>query len=124
MSVDDRNVVDGIGVEKTTSIVALTLSDHRTWGDTQHLHALQDKLNDYFRFIESGQLLQSYPLAVGKTLRIDVVCQFAPDDSGIRLLKMAREVAESAGWSLSWVVLDDAQQAIQGDGPASGGSAP
>ena len=111
MSVDDRNVVDGIGVEKGSAVVVLTVSDHRTWNDHDHLVALQDKLNDYFGFIESGQLLESYTDAVGRKVRIDVVCKFLPDSNGQRLLLKARQVVETAGCSLSWSVLDDVQPA-------------
>jgi len=106
MSVDDRNVVDGIGVEKQSPIVVLTISDHRIWGDRDHLQALQNKINDYFGFIESGQLLESYPNAAEKKIRIDVICQYSPDTDGEQLLLKANQVAESVGWSVSWLVLD------------------
>lgn len=109
MSVDDRNVVDAIGVEKGSAIVVLTVSDHRAWGDRDHLVALQDKLNDYFGFVESGQLIESYPDALDRKIRIDVVCKYPPDSDGERLLFQARQVVEAAGWSLSWFVLDDVQ---------------
>ena len=109
MSVDDRNVVDGIGVENGSAVAVLTVSDHRVWGDHDHLVALQNKLNDYFGFIESGQLLESYPDAADRNVRIDIICKHAPDLSGERLLHQARQVVEAAGWSLSWFVLDDVQ---------------
>jgi hypothetical protein len=109
MSVDDRNLIDGIGIEKGSAIVVLTVSDHRVWGDPEHLMALQNKLNDYFGFIESGQLLESYPDAVGRKVRIDIVCKYVPDPKGERFLQQARQVVEAAGWLLSWFVFDDVQ---------------
>ena len=117
MSVDDRNVIDVIGIDRVSAEAVLTISDHRHWGNNEHLSALQDKLNDYFGFIESGQLIESYPEAVGKEIRINVVCKFKPDQSGDQLLHKARQVVQAAGWSLSWSVLNDVQPGIQRDGP-------
>ena len=115
MSIDDRDVVDGLGVEKDGRTAVLTISDHRPWNDHDHLVALQDKLNDYFGFIESGQIFAAYPDARGREIRIDVICQFPPCEKGERLLMQARQVAESAGWSVSWFVPDFAQPSVPAD---------
>jgi hypothetical protein len=105
MPVDNPDVVDAIGIERDSGIVALTISDHLEWDDdNQHLLALQEKINRYFAFIESGEVLESYPQAVGKPLRIDVVCKYTPSESGERFLAAARQVIEQAGWSFSWRV--------------------
>lgn len=105
MSIDARNVVDFISVEKDRRTVVLTISDHRPWNDEAHLLALQDKLNDYFGFIETGQIYEAYPDARGREIRIDIACKFPPCATGVHFLTQARQIAESAGWSISWSVL-------------------
>jgi hypothetical protein len=115
MTVDDRNVVDSIGIEKEGGTVVLTICDHRVWGDHSHLVALQNKLNDYFGFIESGQIYEACPDANGRSIRLDIACQFSPSIEGQRLLTQARQVAESTGWSLSWFVPDFAQPSVLAD---------
>src|SRR4051812_26356010 len=104
MAVDNPDVVDAIGIERASGVVALTISDHLEWGDdNQHLLALQEKINRYLAFIESGEVFESYPQSVGKPLRIDVVCKYPPSESGKQFLAAARKVIEQAGWSLSWL---------------------
>lgn len=65
MALDKTHVVDAAGVEKDTGCVVLTIADDWSWDDQKkHLLALQEKLNAYFNFIESGEMLESYPDAV------------------------------------------------------------
>lgn len=63
MSVDQINVVDFIGVDNSTGHVVLTITDHIEWidGDSEHLLLLQEKLNTYLSFVESGEILETYP---------------------------------------------------------------
>lgn len=104
MSVDNPKVVDAVGIETKSGSVVLTILDSLEWGTTDHLRSLQEKLNTYFGFIESGELESEYAHAKGRTVRIDVVCRFQPDADAMELLKQARTVAETAGWVLSWNV--------------------
>ena len=77
MSIDQTNVVDAIGVDNATGDVVLTIADHLEWtgSDNEHLLLLQEKLNTYLSFVESGELLEAYPDAKGRTVLIDVVCK-------------------------------------------------
>lgn len=40
---------------------------------------LQNKLNSYLAFVESGEIFDSYPNANGKQIKLDVLCQHEPD---------------------------------------------
>src|SRR5260370_34389724 len=105
MAVDNPDVIDAIGIERASGVVALTISDHLEWDEAnQHLLTLQEKINRYLAFIESGELLASYPKAVGRQVRIDVVCKYQPPEMATRFLDQARKLIEQAGWSLSWRV--------------------
>jgi hypothetical protein len=60
MSVNQTDTIDIIGTTPGGK-VALTISDHHFWDEPLHLQLLQDKINAYLQFIESGQILDDYP---------------------------------------------------------------
>ena len=61
MSILDKNKIDGIGKSKTENKIALMIADHLDWeNELQHLTLLQEKINDYISFIESGQIYNIY----------------------------------------------------------------
>ena len=82
MAVDEPGVIDLIGVKGSGEVV-LTVSDHLEWDERgEHLLMLQEKLNRYLAFIESSELIEQYPDAVGRPVRIDVCCKYAPTNDG------------------------------------------
>ena len=86
--------------------VILAISDHLEWdAANEHLLQLQEKINRYLAFIEGGELLEKYPAAVGRKVRIEVVCKYAPSPDGKRFLDRARATMEGAGFLFSWRVL-------------------
>jgi hypothetical protein len=94
MSLDNSSVVDAVGIEKADGSVVLSIIDSWGWEDeSYHLEALQEKLNAYFGFVESGQIYESYPDAVGKALRIDVIGRYPIPTVGIAFLEKASAVA-------------------------------
>lgn len=70
MSLDKVAQIDAAGIDRNSGSVVLTIADYWDWA---HLLALQAKLNAYFRFIESGQILKSYPEAHGRTVTIEAI---------------------------------------------------
>jgi hypothetical protein len=109
MTVEDRTTVDAIGVEIASGDVVLTISDHLSWDDEQdHLRALQEKLNLYLAFIESGELLTTYPQATGRHPRIDVVFRVQPSNGALRFLETVRQSTASAEIGFGWRTFSDA----------------
>jgi hypothetical protein len=105
MSVDQPKVIDFIGVDKESGDSVLTISDHLDWSNSrEHQMILQDKINSYLAFIESGEVFESYPDSKGRPLVIQVVFKYKPDHEGQQFLARAREVIESAGFSLRYKV--------------------
>ena len=105
MAIDNPDVVDAIGLEQVSGIVALTISDHLEWDEAgEHLRMLQAKIDQYLGFIETGELLDSYPTCVGKPVRIDVLCKYQPSDAVSKYLEDARRVVEEYGVSFAWSV--------------------
>jgi hypothetical protein len=108
MSLEQTDVIDYISVGKKTGVVNLTLVDPMDWTDeNRHLTLLQDKLNAYLRFIESGEIEQSYPAAVGRKRSINVVAQFEPSKEGFRLLGLVRNAIEGAGFGFKFDLRPD-----------------
>lgn len=103
MSVDQTGVVDAVGVDNTTGQVVLTISDHLEW-DNEHLLLLQEKLNTYLSFVESGEILDSYPNAKGREVLINVVCKYPPNESAKSFLSQVTGIVEGAGMKFDWRV--------------------
>lgn len=63
MSVVDLDKVDAIGQQDDDkSIVGMMLTDHLDWEqEYEHLMLLQEKINNYLGFIQSGQAQKMYP---------------------------------------------------------------
>jgi hypothetical protein len=94
MSLDNLEVVDTVGTESDSGTIVLTIFDAWDWDNQRrHLLALQTKLNAYFGFVESGQIYEAYPSAVGRALRIDVIFRYPAPDIALTLLEKAATVA-------------------------------
>jgi hypothetical protein len=101
VSVEQFDVVDVVSIDKTTGHVILTISDHLDWSNSiAHQIALQTKFNKYLSFVESGEILERYPDAEGRPVAIKVVFKHKPDEEGWQFLARAKEVIESAGFTL------------------------
>ena len=99
MAVDDSGVVDIISIDPHGNVV-LTVSDHLDWTDSiSHQQTLQVKLNRYLAFVESGEILEQYPKAIGKSVIIEVVTQHDPGASGMEFLDRAAEIIANAGFT-------------------------
>jgi hypothetical protein len=106
MSLDNIEMVDSVGTSIADGTVILSIIDGWDWNDHEkHLNALQNKLNAYFNFIESGQIYESYPEAEGQALRIDIICKFPIPDEGIVFLEKATVVAKELNVDLSKTIL-------------------
>ena len=63
MSIENTNVIDAIGTDDKKSTITLLATDHLEWGDNddKHMLLLQEKINSYLRFYESGEVFEHYP---------------------------------------------------------------
>ena len=104
MSIEESQIVDIISAAKDDSSVTLTATDHLEWGDKEHLFMIQEKLNSYLAFVESGEIFESYPDANGKEIKIDIVCKYHPDEEGVKFLGLCQEAMENAGFSFCFKV--------------------
>lgn len=101
MSIEQTDVVDIISTDRMTGHVVLTISDHLDWSDSMaHQLLLQSKLNRYLAFVESGEILRSYPDAKERSIEFKIVFQFPPDDGGHAFLEKVKPIVEAAGYKL------------------------
>jgi hypothetical protein len=102
MAVDQMDVVDFVS-ESADGVCNLTVSDHLEWeGNDEHVLVLQDKLNRYLAFVESGELPQRFPNMAGKRVVIDVRFMYPPSQFGLEFLKRAKQCIEGAGFGFEY----------------------
>ena len=98
MSIDQRKVIDFVSMGGSDGRCVLTISDHLAWDDPEHLAQLQDKLNDYLAFVESGEIYERFPKARECDLEIEVFCkQMPPADDPLPFLEHAAKKIRGAG---------------------------
>lgn len=106
MSIDQPRAVDFCGISKADGCCVLMISDHREWNDWEHLLALQEKLNNYLAFIESGEIYEARPEARELAIEISIRCRFTPEgEDDFSFLRLARDAIRRAGFRFS-VILD------------------
>lgn len=113
MSIAETKVIDIIVVpEWEPDNVVLVITDHLPWGDKaeqgEHLLLLQEKINTYIAFIESGELLESYPPGKGKNPKIRINGLYVLPEQGEFFIDRVAEVLKGAGIAIEFVLKDDA----------------
>lgn len=94
MSLDRINEVDAIGIDRASGTAVLTIVDSWNWLEEHtHLVALQEKIEAYFAFIESGDVFVLYPKAVNRKLAIEIVTRYPLTEAAKSLLLRAAESA-------------------------------
>ena len=106
MSVEQIEKIDFISTSPDSKGVTLTISDHLSWEEIDHLEILQNKLNSYLHFIESGQLFVSYPNARNKELAIMVYLKFKPNSKALTFLNQSKKIIVKEGIEFEWMQLD------------------
>lgn len=101
MALSDTNTIDTIGTMRDSGEVILTLIDEQDWvNEEDHLVLLQDKINAYIRFVESGEVFESYPDARGRNVVIEIVGKCPLVDAAEAFVKRATEILQEANLEL------------------------
>ncbi len=101
MALSKTHIIDAVGICKKTGDVVLSLMDEEDWDDDGgHLSLLQDKLANYLRFIESGDMHKAYPKAQGRAARIEIRGRCHPSEAGRSFLNETAERIEAKGIEL------------------------
>ncbi|WP_233842457.1 DUF6572 domain-containing protein [Dyella sp. 2HG41-7] len=110
MSVEESNIVDAI-LTDSEGFVILAISDHLSWSDDprKHMWLLQEKINGYLVFLESDEILESYPDYRGRSAKIRVVGKYPlSGDASAFYMKMSPIILE-AGFGLEFRLLAEGE---------------
>ena len=100
MTIEQLDKLDIIGTDDSN--IELVISDHLKWDNkNEKLLLLQDKLNLYLSFIESGEIYEHYPKAVGLPVKISIVSKYQPNSEAVKFLSLAAKTIKDAGFELS-----------------------
>ena len=103
MSIDQPTVVDFLWKDDRHKRAVLTISDHLDWEEEgEHLLLLQDKLNHYLEFIQSGQLAEAKPDFKGLPVLIHVAAQHPLSEHAGRFYEMVKERVAQLGVSFEF----------------------
>ena len=107
MSIDQIDKIDVVNIDTNSGDVWLTISDHLSWDqeEGEHLLLLQNKLNAYLRFIESGEVFVKFPEARGRKVVINLVGKFLLSDQANLFFTKARTTVNDAGSSLQFKLM-------------------
>jgi len=78
--------------------VELLMLESRPWGsDPLQLAQLEEKLNAYLGYVQTGALVRDYPQYAGGAVRFRLECAAPPDDDAARMLTAMREFCRGDG---------------------------
>ena len=90
-NIEKTDTIDGLAYEQDTSSLILLLTDGMDWSDmNRHLLLLQEKLNNYKRYIDSKQYEEKYPDVKRIELRVSFL--FQEPEVCHKLLERAKQV--------------------------------
>jgi len=109
MSIEDTDKVDFVTIEYATGNVRLTIFDHLDWQQDEggHLLLLQEKINTYLQFVESGEMHSTLPATVGRNVIIGVDAKYPLTGEATVFFRKARPIVEGVGLSLEFGLLND-----------------
>jgi len=97
MGLHQPHVIDAASISAAGCAV-LNILDSWDWTDeAQHLGALDDKLRTYLGSIQSGEILESYPPARGRTIEILWITKYPLNPGGIAFRDRALQTCAAQG---------------------------
>ena len=100
-TIEDVHKVDAISLDKETNDVVLNIFDHLDWSNEKmHITALQEKIMNYIKFVESKEIEQVFPDAKGKKIKICVVAKYSVTGNALKFIASITETVTNAGLSL------------------------
>jgi hypothetical protein len=121
MPVTDPKTIDMWGIPKwDNNKIILGIADHLEWGDKteqgEHLLVLQEKINNYIAFIESGEIYTEIPGALGKSSVIRVQGKYELPEQGVLFIDRVAQTLKEAGIGFEFVLKADSKIAISDSG--------
>jgi hypothetical protein len=90
--VEQAGVIDLFALDPKTGEVLLAMHEPRAWDDSdERLHQLQEKFNAYVSFLLDGEMIAAHPELAGKPARIELRCDYMPDERALALLNLIHD---------------------------------
>ena len=78
--------------------VELLMLEPRPWGaDPRQLAQLEEKLNAYLGYVQTGSLARDYPSYAGAAVRFRLECAAPPDADAARMITAIRDFCAADG---------------------------
>jgi hypothetical protein len=104
-TIEQKDKIDAIGIDKETEITILKIFDHLDWNDElNHLLLLQEKINSYLSFMESGEIYEAYPDSQDRKLMIQIDFLEKPSENAIKFLDTVSKIMNDAGFELTYSI--------------------
>ena len=102
MSVTEPNSIDVVVPDNRDGEVELVVVDQLPWkiNEDDHLAMLQEKINTYLAFVETGQLIKEFPTAKDRKIVLKINALYAPSAEGEKFLAVARPTVGYLGIEL------------------------
>jgi hypothetical protein len=85
-------VIDLFALDQKSDEILLGMREPRPWdGSEERLHQLQEKFNAYVSFLLDGEMIAAHPELAGKPARIEVRCDYMPDERALALLNLIHD---------------------------------
>lgn len=98
MSVMETDSIDAIGMQKEVQRIFLSIIDPLQWDDEDvHLFTLQEKINTYLYFIESGELHKAFPDSKGFDIAIELILKHLPSEQAITFFDKTTQILLDKG---------------------------
>jgi hypothetical protein len=97
MSVEQPDIIDGLGLRPDGVTVEMVISDHLEWSDERHFQLLAAKVEAYANAVLTGQLAESYTQAQGKQVCINLIWQHVPNAAAAQFFETVGQQLHSVG---------------------------
>lgn len=110
MSVEQAGIIDFASVDTASNEMWLTIFDHLPWhqDEGEHLMLVQEKLNRYLAFIESGEIDEKIPQATGRRIVINWVGKYRLSDQALKFYNLCEAAIQDAGFGLRFELVEPA----------------
>jgi hypothetical protein len=102
--ISELNKIDFLTKPHDENRISLVVTDHLEWAtnEGEHLLMLQQKLNNYLYYIESGRLAVDYPQYKGMPVTIEVIGKFPLSEEAAKFYSLAKARIAEIGFSLQF----------------------
>ena len=93
MSVRQSNVIDGMGIDREANKLVFLITDPYGWTvqEYEHLTAIQAKINNYVRYIETKSYSEMYKDRKFDGYRIEIVFKYRYTENGEAFLNAGKK---------------------------------